>query len=57
MENVDWEDLSPDEKKKQLFLKQKALLDIFLERRAIDRRQYEKSLNCLAEKMGFSAGI
>lgn len=49
---VEWESLTPDEKKRALFDKQKALLDTFLRTGAIDRRQYRKSLTCLAEKMG-----
>ena len=48
----DWSDLNPEEKKKQLFLNQKQLLDTFLEKRAITRAQYEKSLGDLREKMG-----
>lgn len=42
----------PNEKKQQLFYKQKELLDTFLEHKAISRKQYEKSLNDLTEKMG-----
>lgn len=49
---VDWETLTPDERNRALFAKQKALLDTFLSTGAIDRRQYTKSLTCLAEKMG-----
>ena len=46
------EKLSPEEKKKQLFLDQKQTLDLFLERRAISQAQYDKSLGDLIEKMG-----
>ena len=49
---TDWRTLPPDERKRALFNKQKDLLDAFLSRGAIDRRQYEKSLTCMAEKMG-----
>ena len=35
-----------------LYLKQKALLETFLEKGAISRAQYEKSLHDLTEKMG-----
>lgn len=42
------------EKKKQLYLRQKQLLDTFLEHRAISQAQYDKSLGDLTEKMGFS---
>lgn len=44
---------TPDDAKKRLFLQQKELLDTFLSNGAITRAQYEKSLNGLAEKMGF----
>ena len=40
------------EKNHQLYLKQKAILDTFLARNAISRKQYEKSLHDLTEKMG-----
>ena len=52
MEQVEWEKLTPDEKKRQLFYKQKELLDTFLEHKAISREQYEKSLNDITENMG-----
>ena len=51
-EQIEWEKLSPEEKKKQLFLKQKKLLDTFLERNAISKAQYDKSLGDLRDKMG-----
>ena len=41
-----------ESKKKELFLQQKHTLDTFLERGAIDQRQYEKSLGDLRELMG-----
>lgn len=47
-----WNRLSPEEKKKALYLKQKRLLDLFLERNAISKAQYEKSLHDMTEKMG-----
>lgn len=47
-----WENLTPEEKRKQLFLKQKKTLDLFLERNAISKAQYDKSLVDLIEKMG-----
>ena len=43
---------TPEEKKKALYLKQKRLLDTFLERRAITKAQYDKSLHDMTEKMG-----
>jgi len=51
-ESVDWALLSPEEKKKLLFLKQKNLLDTFLEKHAISQEQYDKSLGDLRDKMG-----
>ena len=52
MEQQEWEKLSPAEKKKQLYIQQKQLLDLFLEKNAISKAQYEKSLGDLTEKMG-----
>jgi hypothetical protein len=49
---IEWEKLSPEEKKKQLFLQQKELLDTFLEKNAISKAQYDKSLGDLRDKMG-----
>ena len=51
-EIIEWTNLSPDEKKKQLFLNQKRLLDTFLEKNAISEAQYDKSLGDLRDKMG-----
>ena len=48
----EWQDMTHDEQQRALFKKQKDLLDTFLSHGAIDRRQYEKSLTCMAEKMG-----
>ena len=44
-----------ENKKKQLFLDQKKLLDIFLEHGAISKAQYEKSLGDLIVKMGMES--
>ena len=52
MEQKDWDSLSPEEKKKALYLKQKRLLDTFLEHKAITKAQYDKSLHDMTEKMG-----
>ena len=52
MEQTEWEMLSPEEKKKQLYLNQKEMLEGFLERGAISRAQFEKSLGDLTLKMG-----
>ncbi len=43
---------SREEKRHQLFLRQKQLLDVFLARGAITRAQHDKSLGDLREKMG-----
>ena len=51
---IEWEQLSPEDKKKQLFLKQKNILDLFLERNAISKAQYDKSLGDLIVKMGMT---
>ena len=50
---INWQALSSEEKKKQLFLSQKATLDSFLERGAISQAQYDKSYSDLKIKMGF----
>ena len=51
-ENVDWSSLSHEEKNRQLFLRQKEMLDMFLKRGAISQDQHDKSLHDLIEKMG-----
>ena len=43
--------MTTPEQRHQLYLKQVALLDTFLEKHAITRAQYEKSLHDLTEKM------
>ena len=48
---TDFKQLSPKEKKKWLFKSQKELLDKFLEKKAISREQYERSLAVLSEKL------
>lgn len=53
-EQINWRELSPDEKKLQLFLEQKKTLDLFLERGAITQKQYDKSYGDLREKMGIT---
>ena len=50
-EQTEWEKLTPEEKKIQLYLNQKKLLQEFLERGAISKAQYNKSLGDLTEKM------
>ena len=51
-ESQAWESMSPEEKKLELFRRQKDLLDTFLATGAISQAQYDKSLNCLIEKIG-----
>ena len=51
LNQIEWEKLTPEEKKKQLFFRQKKLLDTFLERNAISKAQYDKSLGDLQDKM------
>lgn len=46
------ENMTPEEKKTQLFLQQKELLDTFLRTHAISQAQYDKSLGDLRKKMG-----
>ena len=53
MEQTEWEKLTPEQKKKQLYLKQKELLETFLEHHAISKEQYDKSLHDMSEKMGY----
>lgn len=52
MHHSDWSNLSPEEKKIQLFLQQKETLDLFLARNAISQVQYDKSYGDLVIKMG-----
>lgn len=40
------------EKRHLLYLQQKALLDTFLEKKAITQKQYDKSFNDLTKLMG-----
>ena len=47
------EQKTAERKKRELYENQKKTLDTFLERHAITRAQYEKSLGDLTVKMGF----
>ena len=49
--NADWDSLTYAEKNRTLFFRQKKMLDLFLERGAISKEQYDKSLHDLIEKM------
>ena len=57
MEQTEWEKLTPEQKKKQLYLKQKELLDTFLEHHAISQEQYDKSLHDMIEKIKISESL
>ena len=48
-------DQRKEQKLKELFDSQKKTLDLFLERGAISRAQYDKSLGDLIRKMGIRA--
>ena len=51
MEQYEWEQLSPEQKKIQLYLEQKKTLETFLAHGAISRAQFDKSLTDLTVKM------
>ena len=53
IEDSAWSRLSHEERNRELFQKQKQMLDGFLERGAITQAQHDKSLHDLREKMGF----
>ena len=46
--------MSETDKKRELYLRQKQLLDTFLEHGAISKAQYDKSFGDLTEKMGMA---
>ncbi len=50
----DYSALTLEEKRVDLFLRRKRTLDLFLERNAISKAQYDKSLGDLIEKMGIN---
>ncbi len=54
MEQDVLEKLSPEQKKIQLYLEQKKTLEAFLERGAISKAQFDKSLGDLTLKMGMT---
>ncbi len=53
----DYSILTSEEKKYDLFFRQKHTLDLFLERKAISQEQYDKSLKELIEKMEINDNI
>ena len=54
---MDYSEMSPEEKKIDLFLRQKRTLDLFLERNAISKAQYDKSIGDLIEKMQIDKSV
>ena len=52
LNTADWDKLTHEQKNHQLYLKQKQMLDMFLEHGAISQAQHDKSLHDLTEKMG-----
>ena len=56
-EKNDAPSVSREEKNRQLFLRQKKLLDLFLEKGAISRAQHDKSLHDLRVKMGMDSSV
>ena len=49
------EAMTPEQKRRELYDQQVALLDTFLEHRAITQEQHDKSLRDLTMKMGYGA--
>lgn len=47
-----YSEMTPEEKKVDLYLRQKKTLEDFLERKSITQEQFDKSLGDLTEKMG-----
>ena len=52
--DASWETLSYEEKNRFLYERQKHMLEEFLERNAISKQQYDKSLHDLTEKMNIT---
>ena len=48
-----WDKLTYEEKNRMLYERQKALLDLFLEKKAISQAQHDKSLHDLTVKMKY----
>ena len=47
VEVKEWSKLSEKEKKEHLYFKQKAMLEMFFEKKAISKEQFEKSINVI----------
>ena len=56
MEQMEWEKLSPEQKKVQLYLEQKKTLEAFLERGAIFKAQFDKTLCCSSVESAMDVG-
>ena len=52
--NAAWETMTPEQKRRELYDRQVALLDTFLEHRAISHEQHVKSLHDLTAKTGYA---
>ena len=52
--NAAWEAMTPEQKRRELYDRQVALLDTFLEHGTITQAQYDKSLHDLTEKMEYT---
>jgi len=52
--NNEWVQLTPEEKKTELYHQQILMLKTLFEHHAINQQEYEKSKHDLTEKMGFS---
>lgn len=55
LDTMNQESLTEEEKKRDLYLRQKHTLDLFLERGAISQTQYDKSLGDLTVKIGMQS--
>lgn len=53
IKDPEWDSMTAEEKRRQLYLKQRATLDMFLEKGAITQAQHDKSLHDLTVKMGY----
>ena len=51
--NTARDSMTPEQKRRELYERQAALLATFLEHGAISKAQYDKSLHDLTEKMGY----
>ena len=55
LESRDWSAMTYEEKNQEMYRRQKRLLAMFLERGAISKKDYDKSLHDMTEKMGLAA--